>query len=99
MKKQQIGGFGFYFIILILMAFIWYFISTLGMSNADYKYNDFAQDLKEGNVKEVVIVPSQYVPTGTLEITLYDKKAKIDRLHRINLFKLRLMPCFEPNIS
>ncbi len=78
MKKQQIGGFGFYFIILILMAFIWYFISTLGMSNADYKYNDFVEDLKEGNVKEVVIVPSQYVPTGTLEIKLYDKKATIE---------------------
>ena len=78
MKKQQIGGFGFYFVILILMAFIWYFISTLGMSNADYKYSDFVQDLKEGNVKEVVIVPSQYVPTGTLEIKLYDKKATVE---------------------
>ncbi len=78
MKKQQIGGFGFYFVILILMAFIWYFISTLGMSNADYKYNNFVQDLKDGNVKEVVIVPSQYVPTGTLEIQLYDKKTTIE---------------------
>ena len=78
MKKQQVGGFGFYFVILILMAFIWYFISTLGMSNADYKYNDFVKDLKEGNVKEVVIVPSQYVPTGTLEIKLNDKKTTIE---------------------
>ena len=78
MKKQQIGGFGFYFVILILMAFIWYFISTLGMSNADYNYNDFIQDLNEGNVKEVVIVPSQYVPTGTLEIQLNGKKTTIE---------------------
>ncbi len=78
MKKKQIGGFGFYFVILILMAFIWYFISTLGMSNADYKYNDFIKDLNEGNVKEVVIVPSQYVPTGTLEIKFNDKKTTIE---------------------
>ena len=78
MKKQRIGGFGFYFVILILMAFIWYFISTLGKSNGDYKYSDFVQDLKEGNVKEVVIVPSQYVPTGTLEIKLFDKKATVE---------------------
>ena len=39
----------------------------------------------------------RYIRTG--EIDDPDKKAKIDRLHRINLFKLRLMPCFEPNIS
>ena len=38
----------------------------------------------------------RYIRTG--EIDDLDKKAKIDRLHRINLFKLRLMPCFEPNI-
>ena len=38
----------------------------------------------------------RYIRTG--EIDDPDKKAKIDRLHRINLFKLRLMSCFEPNI-
>ena len=76
--KKQAGGFGFYFVILILMAFIWYFISTLGANNGDYTYNDFKEDLKENNIKEVVIVPSQYVPTGTLELTLYDKKATVE---------------------
>ena len=56
--KKQAGGFGFYFVILILMAFIWYFISTLGANNGDYTYHDFKEDLKENNIKEVVIVPS-----------------------------------------
>lgn len=37
-----------------------------------------------------------YIRTG--EIEDLDKKAKIDRLHRINQFKLELMPAFEPEI-
>lgn len=76
--KKQAGGFGFYFVILILMAFIWYFISTLGMNNADYNYHDFEADLEANNIKKVVIVPSQYVPTGTLELTFNDKKTTIE---------------------
>ena len=37
----------------------------------------------------------RYIRTG--EIDDMDKKARIDRLHRINQFKLELMPIFEPN--
>lgn len=38
----------------------------------------------------------RYIRTG--EIDDPRKKAHIDRLHEINLFKLRLMPVFEPDI-
>ena len=38
----------------------------------------------------------RYIRTG--EIDDADKKARIDRLHRINQFKLELMPVFEPNV-
>lgn len=38
----------------------------------------------------------RYIRTG--EIDDAEKKAKIDRLHKINLFKLQLMPTFEPEI-
>lgn len=38
----------------------------------------------------------RYIRTG--EIDDLDKKAKIDRLHQLNLFKLELMPSFKPNI-
>ena len=37
----------------------------------------------------------RYIRTG--EIDDMDKKARIDRMHRINQFKLELMPIFEPN--
>lgn len=38
----------------------------------------------------------RYIRTG--EIEDQDKKARIDRMHRINLFKLKLMPAFDPEI-
>lgn len=38
----------------------------------------------------------RYIRTG--EIDDADKKARIDRLHRINQFKLELMPVFEPEM-
>ena len=68
--KKQVGGFGFYFVILIMMAFIWYFVSTLGTNKTDYNYTDFLSDLEEGKVKEVVINQNEQVPTGYLEIIL-----------------------------
>ena len=39
----------------------------------------------------------RYIRTG--EIDDEAKKEKIDRLHRINQFKLELMPCFEPELN
>lgn len=39
----------------------------------------------------------RYIRTG--EIDDLNKKEKIDRLHRNNLFKLQLMPCFEPDFE
>ena len=38
----------------------------------------------------------RYIRTGEIEDG--DKKARIDRLHKLNLFKLQLMPTFEPEI-
>ena len=38
----------------------------------------------------------RYIRTG--EIDDADKKALIDRKHKANLFKLELMPCFEPEL-
>ncbi len=39
----------------------------------------------------------RYIRTG--EIDDPDKKALIDRKHKANLFKLALMPCFEPDLT
>ena len=39
----------------------------------------------------------RYIRTGEIEDA--DKKALIDRKHKANLFKLELMPCFEPELA
>ncbi|MBO5898880.1 MAG: NAD(+) synthase [Clostridia bacterium] len=39
----------------------------------------------------------RYIRTGEIEDA--DKKALIDRKHKANLFKLELMPCFEPDLA
>ena len=39
----------------------------------------------------------RYIRTG--EIDDHAKKELIDRKHKMNLFKLELMPCFEPNLD
>ncbi len=38
----------------------------------------------------------RYIRTGKIEDQ--DKKARIDRLHQMNLFKLQLMPAFDPKL-
>ena len=39
----------------------------------------------------------RYIRTGVIEDEA--KRARIDRLHKMNLFKLELMPCFEPKMD
>ena len=39
----------------------------------------------------------RYIRTGQIEDS--EKKARIDRLHRMNLFKLQLMPSFDPHLD
>ena len=38
----------------------------------------------------------RYIRTG--EIEDQNKKARIDRMHKMNLFKLQLMPAFDPKL-
>ena len=72
MKKQKMGGFGFYMLVLVAIGFIWYFASTMGKDKIEYNYSDFLRDLKAGNVEKVIINQNEKVPTGSLKITLED---------------------------
>ena len=51
----------------------------------------------EDNLGFTYATLDRYIRTG--EIDSADDKAKIDRLHRRNLFKLQLMPSFDPGIE
>ncbi len=50
----------------------------------------------EDNLGFTYATLDKYIRTGICEDN--EIKEKIDRLHRINKFKLELMPCFEPKI-
>ena len=77
MKKQKIGGFGFYMLVLVAIGIVWYFVSTMGNDKIEYNYTDFLTDLKEEKIEKVIVEQGEKVPTGSLEITfLNEKKTK-----------------------
>ena len=51
----------------------------------------------EDNLGFTYATLDRYIRTG--EIDSAEDKARIDRLHRRNLFKLQLMPSFDPGIE
>ena len=51
----------------------------------------------EDNLGFTYAVLDKYIRTG--EIDNADIKQKIDRLHKLNVFKLQLMPAFNPQIE
>ena len=70
MKKQRMGGFGFYMFVLLLIGCVWYFVSTMENDKVEYNYSDFLEDLEDGNVEKVIINQNEKVPTGSLKVTL-----------------------------
>ena len=70
MKKQKMGGFGFYMFVLILIGCVWYFVSTAGNDKIEYNYSDFINDLANDKVEKVIINQNEKVPTGSLKVTL-----------------------------
>ena len=51
----------------------------------------------EDNLGFTYAALDRYIRTGEIEDS--EAKARIDRLHKMNLFKLRLMPSFDPEIK
>ena len=51
----------------------------------------------EDNLGFTYAVLDRYIRTGEIENA--EHKARIDRLHKLNLFKLKLMPSFDPKIN
>ena len=61
-------GFNIYFLVMlgILLVMIWY--TSLSASDNDYTKGAFINDLKTGNVTEVVIQPNAETPTGVISV-------------------------------
>lgn len=73
--RKQIKGYGYFIIIVLILAMSIYFSSSFEIPNPNaYKISNFMEDLKNGNVKMVDIYPNQEVPTGEVKIVLKDDK-------------------------
>ena len=76
MKKQmKTGGVGFYVLILAIIFLAVYFSGALNQ-NSDSNYNiiSFQNDVKDGKVVSVEILPNEEVPTGEVHIVYKDGK-------------------------
>ena len=65
-------GMGFYLILIAIVSLVGYYIFFSGKSDSSYTYQNFLEDLKSGNIDEVVITPNKEVPTGKMKFEIKD---------------------------
>ena len=76
MKKQmKTGGIGFYILILgIIFLAVWVSGNYGGNTGDGYNLASFKDDVMDGNVASVRILPNEEVPTGEVSVQLRNKK-------------------------
>lgn len=77
MKKQmKTGGIGFYVLILgIIFLAVWVSGSYGGSTGNGYNLASFKDDVMDGKVVSVKILPNEEVPTGEVTVQLKDKQS------------------------
>lgn len=77
MNKQLRRGLGIYLLLFLTFAFLYFYVSRV-TGEEDYNYTNarLAEDLADGDIKDVVIYQNEEVPTGTVLITMSDGKIK-----------------------
>ena len=78
MKKTR--GIGIYLLMIVILIAVIYITRGISESNyANYSYQAFVHALQNKQVKSVVLIPSEDVPTGLIRLTLTnDQKAKFN---------------------
>ncbi len=74
----------FYFLGLAMVVGLMLYFASNKYASVDYKYNNFIEDLKDGNVKEVSIDQNKEVPTGKILIKLKDDTSKLVYVPDVN---------------
>lgn len=73
--KKSLRGYGFYFLILIIIMLALYMSSILGDNNsASYTYTNYKNSLQAGEIQSVNISPNEEIPTGSISLTFLDGK-------------------------
>ena len=77
MRQQMRTGIGFYLLILVIIAAAVYVSGTLDQGGQKtYNIVNFTQDLEDGNVTSVAILPNEEVPTGEVDVRKKDGSAQ-----------------------
>ena len=73
MRQQMRTGIGFYLLILVIIAAAVYISGVLD-SNGKGNYNvvNFTQDLEQGKIHSITILPNEEVPTGEVNVRKKD---------------------------
>ncbi len=74
-KKRQ--GMGFILIAIVVLLIISVFIEMGKSTPRDYTRAQFKQDIKDGKISEVEIIPNTQTPSGRLEILFRDGTAAV----------------------
>ncbi len=71
--KKSMRGYGFYFIILLIIIAAVYLSESFSSGNGEkYSYSDYVSDLDSGNVSLVEVYQNEEAPTGRIRVSLKD---------------------------
>ena len=70
-KSKGMGGASIFMIVALALLAYW-FIDQMNMKQRAYTYQEFTQDVQDGEVGSVVIRQNKEVPTGRLEVRMED---------------------------
>lgn len=84
-KKHQNKGIIIYMIVAVFIMCIVYVIMMTSLTDSDYTYSTFLEDLAEGNVAELRVSQNKEVPTGKITITLQNSERKILYVPDVNV--------------
>ncbi len=84
MNKQVKAGYGFYFLLVMVLIFAAIWVSLNGRQNATYTETEFREEVEDGNVLSITVRQNREVPTGSVIVTFNDMKHKIFNVSDVN---------------
>ncbi|RDU24493.1 ATP-dependent zinc metalloprotease FtsH [Anaerosacchariphilus polymeriproducens] len=68
--NKRFRGFGFYLVLLLLVALAVYVLSQQSLNKNAYTYADFIESLSENDIESVEVSQNSAVPTGVLKVKI-----------------------------
>ena len=69
-NRSTAGVIGYTVLLIMIVVFFLWFSTQMGRSENTYTYDQFTQDLQDGQIEKVTITQNQSVPTGSLRLTI-----------------------------